>query len=288
MVRKLLAGSLFAGLIPFVLSTPVRPAGADDSVRIAPASGGVEIDGIHIERRSALGAVRGADLTNTRLDLWFPADWKDNGERASMLVHLRELDGIEDDTGRLLSTETRLRGIEELKGEVRQNTTKGGFKTGGPVVHLKLDAPSRGADKLKAIKGEAEVTLAKKVVLTFNDLAAIDGTRLEHPDLKALRDMNLVFSVSEKGGTVSARLSAPENFTSPWRRGRLQDWDVMDGDEELRPSSIGGAGKGKGEGVTEEKTYRERTTKGLSLRLTVLEAVETKTFKFHFKDVDLP
>lgn len=285
MFRKVLVGCLCGGLIPLFLGSSALPACADDAVRIAPASDGVEIEEVHIVRRSALGVVKGADLTNMRLSLWFSAEWEGDTGREPMLVHLRELSAIEDDTGCLLSTERRLRSVEEVKGEVRQNTWKRAGGKSGPVTSLRLDAPARGADKLKEIKGKAEVTLTKRVVLTFDDLAAIEGKVLEHPDLKALRDMKIRFSVSEKGGTVSARLSAPENFTSPWNRGRLYDWDIMDGEEELRPSSIGGA---EGEGTTEEKTYRGRMAKGLSLRLTVLETVETKTFKFHFKDVDLP
>lgn len=283
MFRKLLVGVLCGGLV--AASLIPRPARADDSVRIAPASGGVEIDGITVARRSALGASKKADLTNMRLELWFAAEWKANGSQSPALVHLKELSAIEDDTGHLLSTKGRLEHVKELEGEVRQNTWKGGGGEGGPVMTMKLDAPARGAAKIKAIKGKAEVTLTRKVDLTFDDLAAIDGEVLEHPDLKALKDMKIRFSVSEKGGTVSARLSAPEEFSSPWDRGRLHDWDIFDGEDELRPSSIGGV---LGEKTTEEKTYRGRTIRGLSLRLVVVEPVETKTFNFHFKDVDLP
>lgn len=286
-MRKLVAGVLCGGLIALCLWSPSRSIFADDSTRIAPASGGVEIADISIARRSVLGAVKDADLTNMHLKLWFAAEWESViGSHSPALVHLKELSAIEDDTGRLLSTEARRKYIYELEGEVRQNTWRGGGGEGGPVMSLKLDAPARGADKIKAIQGKAEVTLTKQVELTFKDLAAISGEFLDHPDLKALRDMKLWFAVSEKNGKVSAQLSAPEDFSSPRNRGRLYFWDIMNGEEKLHPSSIGGVGKG--EGGAEEKTYRDQTIKGLTLRLVVLEPVETKTFKFHFKDVELP
>ena len=40
--------------------------------------------------------------------------------------------------------------------------------------------------------------------------------------------------------------------------------------------------------MTVEKTYRRRTIKGLSLRVVVLDAIETKTFNFDFQNVPLP
>jgi hypothetical protein len=264
-------------------------ARAQDEARIAPASGGVELNEIHIARRSALGAARGADITNMQLGLCFAADWGPHDVGSPPLIHIQSLSPIEDDTGRLLSTEQRRNQIECLRGEVRGNAwrnaaEKGG--QGGPVVTLVLDAPARGANKLKAIKGKAEVSMTKRVTVTFQDLAAVNGKDLDHPDMKGLAAMKLRFSIEAKDGRVSATLTAPVNYASPWNRGRLDSWDLMDGERRLRLPSLGTVGAG--EGVTVEKEYRRRTFKDLSLRLVVLEPIETKTFSFDFQNVELP
>jgi len=284
--RTLILGLMCSGLIPLCLVLSGPAARAEDTTRIAPASNGVEVEELHIARRSALGAVKGADLTHMELGLWFSADWMPTDGRSPPLIHLQELSPIEDDTGRVLSTEKRLKHVEQLRGEVRGNTWKSAGGKQGPVVSLLLEAPARGAARLKAIKGKAQVTTTKQISLTFKDLAAMDGKELDHPDMKGLGAMNLRFAITEKDGSVSARLSAPVNYASPWNRGRLYAWDVMDGERRLSQSSEGSSGAG--EGVTVEKTYRRRTTKDLSLRLIVLEAVETRTFSFDFQNVELP
>src|SRR5436190_6407277 len=96
-----------------------RSAQADEGVRIAPASGGVEIEEIEIVRRTALGAVKEADLINMRLKLWFPAVWKRTDNDFHYLIRFQSLSPIQDITDKLLSTERRVKEIEYLHGEVR-------------------------------------------------------------------------------------------------------------------------------------------------------------------------
>ncbi|WP_029631455.1 hypothetical protein [Zavarzinella formosa] len=259
-------------------------ARAQETTRIAPASGGVEIDRLQIVRLKVLGAVKRADLTNMQLDLWFAADWKKTDDDVRPLIHLQSLDAIEDDTGRLLSTENRLKEISYLQGETRGTHWKGSGETSGPAITMLLDAPGRGAAKIKSIKGKGQVSLTKPVNLTFENLADINGKDLDHPDMKGLAAMKFRFSITEKDGNVTAKLSAPVQFASPWNQGRLFRWDLMNGKRTIDPSSEGRTGKG----TTEEKTYRRQSLKGLSLRLVVLEATETKDFSFDFKDVELP
>ncbi|MBX9583551.1 MAG: hypothetical protein K2X87_24885 [Gemmataceae bacterium] len=199
---------MFGGLLPLCPSLADRAAQAQGKTRIAPASNGVEIEEIHVVRRVALDAVKEADLTNMQLGLWFSADWEAKNGRSPPLIHLQELSAVEDDTGRVLSTERRLKQIEPLRGEVRGNTWKNAGGKQGPVVSLLLDAPARGAGRIKSVKGKAQVTLTKPVSLTFNDLAAVDGKILDHPDMKNLAALKLRFSTEEKDGRVSAKLSA--------------------------------------------------------------------------------
>lgn len=259
---------------------------AQETVRIAPASGGVEVNELRISRRAVLGAAKEADLTYMVLGLWFTADWKTDRHGAVPLIHLQELDAVDDDTGRLLSTDSRLKQIQCLGGEVREQMWQSLKGQQGPVTTFVLEAPGRGANKIKTLKGRARVTLARPVDLTFPDLAAVNGKVLEHADLKGLAAMKFRFAIEEKDGNVLAKLSAPVNYASPWNRGRLYDWDLMDGDKDVRLASESVSGAGAG--VTVEKTYRRRTTKGLSLRLVVLEEVESKEFSFHFQNVELP
>ena len=240
MNRAVILGLMFGGLIPLCQSSFERTALAQERTRIAPASNGVEIEEIQIVRRSALGTVKGANLTNMQLGLWFAANWKEKEGDSPPLIHLQELSTIEDDTGHVLSTEKRLKQIEPLRGEAHVGTWRSvnGGKA-GPVVSLLLDAPARGANKIKALKGKAQVTLTKQVSLTFKDLAAINGKDLDHPDMKNLGNLKLRFSIEEKDGSVIAKLSAPVNYSSPWNRGRMHDWDMMDGEKEISPSSEG-------------------------------------------------
>ena len=271
----------------FLLLPPLPPDGAtraEEKMRIAPASGGAEVEEIKIIRWSALGAVKRADLTNMRLKLWFPATWKRVCDHH--LVHILSLDPIKDDTGKLLSTEARRKQIEYLCGEVRGYKWKEAGGKEGPFASLLLDAPARGAEKLKSIKGRAEVSLAKAIRLTFDDLAAIHGKELDHPTFKGLRAMKLKFSIKEKDGSMTAEMTAPLIFSSPWNLGRLHDWAVVHGKKEVRWSSMGVSGNK--EGVTEHKTFARRGLKGLSLRLVVLDPVEKMTFDFDFQNVPLP
>ena len=285
-MRTLIHGWICCGFILLAQWSTGQTAQAQETTRIAPPSGGVEFQEIHIVRWTALGAVKEADLTNMALSLWFAADWEPKVVGSLALIHLQSLSVVEDDAGHLLSTEKRLKQIHYLRGEVRENAWKGNDRKQGPIATLWLDAPGRGANRLKSVKGKAKVTLTKTVTLTFQDLASLDGKILEHPDMKSLADMKLRFSIVQEDGNLVAKLSAPVNYASPWKRGRLYDWDVMEGKYRIGLSSEGVFGDG--EGVTVEKSYRRRTLKDLSLRLKVLAAVESKTFDFDFQNVELP
>jgi hypothetical protein len=203
-------------------------------------------------------------------------------------VHMKALEPIEDDSGKLLLTESRMKSIECLQGDVRMNSGTFYGGKGGPNLSLKLEAPSHKADKLKAIKGKAEVTFAKPVAVTFSDLAAINGKELTHPDVKGLRDMKLTFAIEEKNGKVSAKIAAPFTYASPWNRGNLDDWQLVDGRKEIPLFSEGKSGDRKSDGVTVERTYGGKSYKGWSLRLVILDPIERKTFSFDFKNVELP
>lgn len=259
---------------------------AQERTRIVPASGEVEFEQLRIIRWATLGGAPEADLTNMEIQLWFPSDWEQPDLNCPALVHIQELSPIEDDTGRLLTTEKRLSRIVELQGEVRSKTWKNWDGKRGPVVELMLDAPARGANSIRMVKGKAEVTLTKPRALKFDDLKAINGQELSHPDFEELAAMKLRFSIEEDQGGLTAKLTAPIDFSSPRNRGRLLVWDISTGNRRVAMTSEGGS-RAK-EGFTEEKSFRGKTIENLSLRLVVLEAVESKTFEFDFRNVPFP
>jgi hypothetical protein len=101
--------------------------------------------------------------------------------------------------------------------------------------------------------------------------------------------MKLTFSIVEKEGMVAAKIAAPFNYASPWNRGRLVDWELVDGRKEIRMFSESTKSPDtKGDGVTVEKTYFAKSYKGWLLRLVILDPIESKTFSFDFKNVELP
>jgi hypothetical protein len=288
-MRRTVLLALACGLL--VVQPPVPPGGARaaEPMRIVPASGGAEVEEISITRASSLLAVKGAQLSSMSLGLWFPAEWKDK-ELTHQLIRIKSLDPIEDDTGKLLLSEARRAQFSCLHYEVQATESKRTDGKAGPVVNLwHLDAPARRAEAIKSIKGKAEVTLAKAVRLTFDDLDAINGKELDHPDFPALRDMKLKFAI--KKGRFSgwtAEMSAPSRFDSPWNFGRLASWDVLDRGVKATYNHEGGREPEHKGGVTEVRESYGGSVKGLSLRLVVLEPVETKTFDFDFRNVPLP
>jgi hypothetical protein len=132
--RLLTLGLMCGSLVLLCRPLSDRTAWAQEGTRIAPASDGVEIEELHIVRWSALGAVKGADLTNMRLGLWFSADWKASDADSPPLIHLQELSTIRDDTGLVLSTEKRLKEIGYLRGEVRGSVWQISGGKQGPVA----------------------------------------------------------------------------------------------------------------------------------------------------------
>jgi hypothetical protein len=274
--------------VVFVALGASLPAQESDRKVIAPTSGGVDIERIMIVRQAARGAVKAADLTNMQIELRLMGDWKNQDlDSFDHLVWLRSLDPVEDNTGKLLSTPKRRKQIDYLEGEVRGLEWSGEAKgKGGPSIRLILDAPERSAVKIKAFQGRAEVTRARAVRLQFDDLSAIHGKELSHPDLPGLEKLKVRFSIETKEGEVTAKVAAPFNYSSPWFRGRLAAWSLMDGEGEIHLSS---EGTSRAEGrFTVERTFRRPDFKGWSLSLVVLDPVESKTFDFEFHDIELP
>jgi hypothetical protein len=253
--------------------------------------GRAEIEQIEIVRWSVRDATKKGEM---KIDLWFPATWEKVPAGFPHLIRLRSLSPIEDDTGKLLSTKDRLGQIAYLRSEVRGDTWRTGGGREGPDISFCLEAPQRRAEKIKAITGAADVSLAKVVSLTFSDLAAINGKELDHPRIKGLKDLKLRFSIEVKDGTVSATMQSPINFASPWNGGRLQEWALFDGGKEVTSFNestmpCDESPSQQNDGVIVQRTFiGRRDFKGWSMRISVLEPVESKSFTFDLHGVELP
>lgn len=255
---------------------------AAEPKKIAPASDGVELQEMQIQRQAVSNGLSDSSM---ELKLWFTSNWPKDVR--SPLIHLQSLEAVEDDTGRVLSTKERRGDIFYLRGEVYGATWMQSGQQSGPEIRLQFDAPARNATRIKLIKGTAVVSATKTVALTFKDLAAIDGKILEHPDMKDLQRLKLRFSLKQEDGMLTAAIASPLNYASPWKIGRLtDDWKILEGKTPLRFFGLGTSPEG--DGVTVEQTFERRDAKGLSLRIFVREPVQTRTFKFEFRDVPLP
>jgi len=238
-------------------------------------SGGAELETIRIVRWKASYAAKEADLTNMEIRLWLPGKWKD--ESKHHLVKFLDLKSIEDETGKLLSTNKRLEAIRYLKGEVEANGTMSFQGKEGPVIAFTLEAPARPASKIKSIKGKAEVSRATIASLRFGDVFSMRGKALEHPKLKVCP---IRPTVEVENGETKVTLGVPDQSA------RLYDW-WLEKDGKRLPLRGEGATLFDGKYVS-GKTFRGDRIKEYSLRILLAEPVESKVFEFDFKNVELP
>src|SRR5262249_17922984 len=154
-----------------------------------------------------------ADLTNMQLELLIDMNRSTNNE--ACLIKLVELAPVVDDKGKVLSTKKRLTKIEELQGDVPASSFKGTRGRSGPVVCLLLDAPSRGARSIKAIKGTFEVVPAKVEKLRFVNLPSLVGKPLKHKQLKGIKVV-LKITKGELGTTVFLEITGARNRLVNW------------------------------------------------------------------------
>jgi hypothetical protein len=270
-MRRVLLPGVAAVLL---LYGPGQAAQGPDRTGPIAVSGGAEIREVRIAREKVAYAAKDADLTNMTVGLWFPAKWKGRGD--GYLLRLTALSPVADDTGKVLSTKGRLADVPALRGEVRAEEIMAFGGRAGPVLRVLLDVPARPAKTLQALQGKAEVSRVRMEEVKFG-LAAAEGKPLAHPLLKGLK-VTPSSSAGPLGITVTLRV--------PAMHARLVRWAVEAGGRQLRTTSLGERREG-GE-VDLEQTFPGKLPKGCSLVLEVAVPVETKTFEFDFKDVELP
>lgn len=240
------------------------------------SSGPVEVNEIRIARVSVSDASPEADLTNMRLSLWI--DVKDAKAR-DFLVRLVKLAPIADDTGKILSTDERRKEIRPLAEEVRASELKSFRGRRGPVVSLLLDAPSRGASRIKTLKGRIEVTPAGRETITLKNLPSLVGKQVKH-DL--LTETNVVPRIEIDDDLTEVTLEITGQHD------RLIDWAVAQDGQPLRPAMESKSGirdpvKSLGKGYR-----RIRLNKNTSLLIAVTTIGMKQVIDFEFADLDLP
>jgi hypothetical protein len=259
-------------------SCPWRQSDDETTGQIA-RSGVVEIQSIAIHRRKSAYAAKSADLTYMTLALWLPLA-KSNVSGIEYLVRLNELEPIEDEKGRRLLTPGRLQEIPELKVDSQADESAGRDGTSGPILKLTLDAPARSAGNLKLVKGKATVHRVENESLRFEGLAKLVDKPLDHQKLKGYA---ITPSIETRNGGVEVSLRVPS------RHGRLKNWSLTTRAGRLRPDSLGWSPEKEG-GVLSQ-TFRGIGAKDIEaavLELSMAVPVETRTFSFEFRNLELP
>lgn len=254
-----------------------QPPDDDGKTPVIAESGGVEIASIKVVRHKASGAAKGADLTNMELELWFGAEATKPG--SDYVVHVTELAAIEDDTGKSLAPESRREIMYFLKAPVPARETTMTRGKAGPVVHFKLDAPNRGATRLKSIKGKAVVSQSSYERLQFKDLATMQGQPIEHA---SLADFPVRSTVKVEDGNTIVTLEVPRPHD------RLITWGLVKGNRMMEPNFEEQRASNDGRITTLGATYEGDLVKDCTLGIMLAQPNASRLFEFEFKDVELP
>lgn len=240
-------------------------------------SGDAEIQQIAITRERVAYASKDADLTFMKLALWLPLKGNDVGD--GYLVRLNELQPIEDGSGKQLLSKIRLVDNAELFAEVRAHETQGRGGLTGPLLPLMLDAPSRGATRLKLVKGRATVHRIVEEKVSFEKFGSLVGKPLDHPKLKDFKTTPTL---------ATERSSREVGLNLPARHGRLREWSLLKGGRKLQPYTHSWRPDETGVAGAVTQSYIGEDVKDCTLELLLAVPVETRTFSFEFKDVELP
>jgi hypothetical protein len=279
-MRFILCIATVAGVIG-TYSSHAKPVERQDRESTGPIarSGDVEIDQIGIERRKVSYADKEADLVYMTLSFWLPVGGEGGDfRREAYSIRLVELQPIEDNTGKLLSTKSRLQAIPALSEEISASQMASRVGKQGPILQMELDAPARGATSLKLVKGKVEVRRRMEGdILKFDDLATRIGKRLDHPKLK---DFPITPSMKFEVESTWVTLHVPTEHV------RLLNWKLVSRGREL---SADGHGKGRRkDGVELWQVYTGDHRKNCSLEIELAAPVEATTMPFEFKNLELP
>lgn len=252
----------------------VRPQLPD---RVPPIGidGRVEIERLDVHRVRAAEAVKHADITNMRVELFLDLKSFPPHMEGGHLIRLVELSDIRDDSGKLLLTDTRRKGIDMLHRPFKPqsfNTKRDGRQ--GPKVDFVIDAPAIGANSLVQLSGEFEVAPYATRLIVFRDLRSQIGMALSHP---------LLPDVTFRPRIDDGEFPYLEMNSNLQEDDRIDEWSLTVMSEDgfrINPMSHGG-------GVLRQG-FAQPLPQKIDVWLEVLDVGPSERIKFRFENVVLP
>ena len=248
----------------------------DDRSEAIGIDGAIEVNELAIERRRAADAVVNADITNMHISLFIDVQSPNHHHNGGFLVRMNDLQAINDNTGKLLSTDARRKDIDMLRVPVLANEfhNKRDGRS-GPSVSFRLDAPALGATEIEQLTGEIEVFKFTSRFIKFENLHGLVGSQLQH----ALLD-GLDIRPGIKSGPDDPRVTLTGNDEV---QNRILSWHVIkENGEVMTPSSHGGY---------EDKIamgFSERIPQNVALWLEVVDMEPGRKFPFNFRGIKFP
>jgi len=237
--------------------------------------GQVEIERLEVHRVRAADAVKHADLTNLRVELFLDLKEKFQSTDSGHLIRLVHLVDIRDDSGKLLLTEKRRNAIDMLQRPVKPQSfqvKRGGRQ--GPVVGFVIEEPAIGASRIVELAGAFEVAPYANRWIVFRDLRRQIGKDLTHPLLPGVTFRPAIFDGQYPYLELNSNLEEDD---------RIDHWMTRVLTEEgfeITPTSYGGGNLRQG--------FAEPLPEKFDLWLEVLDVGPSQRIEFRFGDICLP
>lgn len=274
LVALLAAVPSASGQAPLPAEEPPE-VGIAVQMKSLPISGGVRIDQLSHDR--SISNYNGKAFHQERMQLRLSLVSRLKDRQGPFLIRLTEIDPIEDDTGKVLSTRHAKRDWNFLHENV---PTDDRFRepTPDPQLIFDLAPPARHATKIKSLKGKAIVSKQKLSALGFSGATTFHDKPLEHPLLQDF-PIRATFRVQDPvKPLVSMKLKVPRYAS------RIREWGLAKDGKLLRSISSGS------NNLDGDKTihYQEIDPTDSVLAIIVADPIEPEEFTFDFKDLELP
>lgn len=218
--------------------------------------------------------------------LWFPKEWQKSAsfrQEANpdfYFFNVIELGEVLDDAGKLLFGErTKEDGLPRRWMSSESMYLNRSPSRKGPVLRLTLKAPALQAKKLARITGTVEVSAARLVQQTLK-VPVKEGEQVFDKDIFAAFPLHLKVASQEKETVL--------HLKTPTFLGRLSQWEVETKGRPLFAYSSLPSEASKDGTTTQARKYKGPLGDDWRLRVSMLDPVESKTFQFDFRDIELP
>jgi hypothetical protein len=244
-------------------------------------NGKVELTSLSIKRQKTGDPKQDAEASTMELQLYLGNFSPE--ELWHTKLQITELAPVEDETGKLLSTEKRLEAMPTFKGNVPVKVQRRSDETAGAIATLTLDAPARAAARLKVLAGKAVLSHSRLHHVRFMEQTAAElhGKPLEHPKMAGHK---VVPTVEFKDGITTVTLTMPADFPT------LVSFGLLNGEGKPEGFKIAASGSRQKVNVSKEQFHRYQgdQTGKTHLVLNFSEDDAPQLISFEFKDVELP